>query len=106
MLLDRESASRRKESRSLVRPPDKPFLKESGHVHSGGDAPHRRENASEPECAHGANAIAKTLKRGRPPQTTFLSLRTTAPDSRPTLWSQPAPLAPATGPHPGRSWPG
>src|SRR5687767_10083860 len=85
MLLDRGSASRPKERRALLRPPDKPFPKESVHVHSGGDVPHQRANTSGPGYAHGSNATAKTLKRGRPPQTTFLSLRKTAPESRPTL---------------------
>ena len=61
MLLDIESASRQKDSRSLLRPPDKPFPKESVHVHSGGDVSHQRENAIEPGRAHGSNATAKTL---------------------------------------------
>jgi hypothetical protein len=85
MLVDRESASRPEDSRSMWPPPGKLSPAGCAHVHRGVDAPHQPEHAIGPWSGPGASAMVKTLKRGRPWHTTVLSLRTTGPESRPSL---------------------
>jgi PPOX class probable F420-dependent enzyme len=82
-LVDTESAPRPEDSRSIWPPPDRLSPAGCGHVHSGVAARHRPENAIVPWLGHGSSAIVKTRRPGRQWQTTFLSLRTTAPESRP-----------------------
>src|SRR6266516_1985496 len=82
--VDTESAARQDDNLSLWRPPDRPSPVVYVRVHSGVDAPHRLANAMVPSRGHDSSPIAKTRKRGRQWQTTFLSLRTTAPESLPS----------------------
>src|SRR2546429_853011 len=83
-LVDTESVVRQAGNRSVVPPPDRPPPRRCARVRSDVDAPHRPENASVPWTRHDSSAIVKTPRPERQSQTTFPSLRTTAPESRPS----------------------
>src|SRR6266849_3367922 len=83
-LVDTESVARQAGNRSVAPPPDRRPPRRCVRVHSDVDAPHRPENASVPWWGHDSSAIVKTPRPERQSQTTFPSLRTTAPESRPS----------------------
>src|SRR5262245_38630895 len=83
-LVDTASDSRPEDNHPIWPLPGRPSLAGCVHGHSGVDARHRPANAMVPWRGHGSSAIVKTPRRGRQWQTTFRSLRTTAPESRPS----------------------
>lgn len=82
-LVDTENVARQGDNRSVSPPPDRPSPARCVRVRSDVDARHQPENASVPWRGHDSSAIVKMLGPERPRRTTFLSLRRTAPESRP-----------------------
>src|SRR3989442_930240 len=82
-LVDTENVARRVDNRSVSPPPDRPSPARCVRVRSDVDARHQLENASVPWRGHDSSAIVKMPGPERLLQTTFLSLRRTAPESRP-----------------------
>src|SRR6267143_568494 len=82
-LVDTENVARRGDNRSVSPPPDRPSPARCVRVRSDVDARHQRENASVPWRGHDSSAIVKMPGPERLLQTTFLSLRRTAPESQP-----------------------
>src|SRR6266536_1757637 len=83
-LVDTESVGRLADNRSISPLPDRPSPRGFGHVRNDGGAPRRPQNARLLRLAHGSRAIAKTPRRQKQWRTTFPSLRTTAPENRPS----------------------
>ena len=84
-LADTESVARQAGNRSVAPPPDRRPPRRCARVRSDVDAPHRPESASGPWRGHDSSAIVKTPRPERQSQTTFPSLRTTAPEFRSCL---------------------
>ena len=82
-LVDTENVARRGDNRSVSPPPDRPSPARCVRVRSDVDARHQLENASVPWRGHDSSAIVKMPGPERLLQTTFLSLRRTAPESQP-----------------------
>src|SRR6266478_1103192 len=80
-LVDTENVARRVDNRSVSPPPDRPSPARCVRVRSDVDARHQLENASVPWRGHDSSAIVKMPGPERLLQTTFLSLRRTAPES-------------------------
>src|SRR5262249_10212228 len=84
-LLDLENGARPADNRAHWLLPGRPSPVRCVHAHSGVGAPRRRVCALAPWPRHGSSAIVKIRRSRRQWQTTFPLLRTTAPESRPSL---------------------